>query len=290
MSVETDVPARIRAIALPTRGGEMAGLEFGPQDRPVDVVFAHANGFNARTYSAVLAPLTDLRILAVDLRGYGLSDLPARTEDLMSWAGLADDHLALLAALDLTDVVLAGHSMGGAISLMAAAQAPGRVRALALFDPVVLSRAMVAESGQAPGDLAAGASRRRSTFPSRAAAFEAYKGRGAFRTWPDEMLADYVADGFRDLDDGSVELTCAPAWEAAAFKASGNDALAAFYASRCPIAVFRAEKASTAWIDDEIESLAATGRITVQSVPGTTHFLPMERPDVVQAALRAAAR
>jgi len=27
------------------------------------------------------------------------------------------------------------------------------------------------------------------------------------------------------------------------------------------------------------------GRVIVETVPGTTHFLPMERPDVVQVAL-----
>jgi len=35
--------------------------------------------------------------------------------------------------------------------------------------------------------------------------------------------------------------------------------------------------------------LTATGRITVETVPGTSHFLPMERPDLVVAILRRAA-
>ncbi|MCL6650172.1 MAG: alpha/beta hydrolase, partial [Chloroflexi bacterium] len=56
---------RMIAIDSPAGAGEMAGLEFGPQDRAIDVIFVHANGFNAQTYNTLLAPLAaGLRILA----------------------------------------------------------------------------------------------------------------------------------------------------------------------------------------------------------------------------------
>jgi hypothetical protein len=53
-----------------------------------------------------------------------------------------------------------------------------------------------------------------------------------------------------------------------------------------PIRIFRAEEGSTARIDDDLPALLARGNIQVETVPGTTHFLPMERPDLVQMALR----
>ena len=53
----------------------------------------------------------------------------------------------------------------------------------------------------------------------------------------------------------------------------------------CAIDIRRAEIASTCRIEGREAEVAATGRITVQTVPGTTHFLPMERPDVVRDAL-----
>ena len=56
-----------RFVPLPSRGGEMAVLDFGPAERPVDVVFSHANGFNGRTYRSILQPLAgEMRILALD--------------------------------------------------------------------------------------------------------------------------------------------------------------------------------------------------------------------------------
>ena len=50
-------------------GGEMAVLDFGDRERPVDLVFVHANGFNARTYRTLLQPLSSaLRIWALRWR------------------------------------------------------------------------------------------------------------------------------------------------------------------------------------------------------------------------------
>ncbi|MBS0361919.1 MAG: alpha/beta hydrolase [Proteobacteria bacterium] len=266
----------------------MAALEFGPTDRPIDIVFSHANGFNARTYRTILAPLAaDLRALAIDLRGHGATSLPTVIEGRDGWMEFRDDLLALLAQACEAPVVLGGHSMGGTSSLLAAAAEPGRVRALALFDPVIFEPPP-AGTPMADSPLVAGALRRRASFPSKTAAFEAYQGRGAFRTWSGEQLADYVEAGFRDAGDGEVTLACAPAWEASNFRTHNYDPWAAFRDSRCPIRILRAAEASTFRLEGHEADLAATGgRIEVETLPGTTHFLPMERPERVRETLRA---
>jgi pimeloyl-ACP methyl ester carboxylesterase len=285
MDARVDYEPRPRQVALPARGGAMAVLDFGPPDRPVDVVFSHANGFNARTYRSILAPLAgSLRILAVDMRGHGASTLPADPAAHGGWNAFRDDLLAFLDAATDGAVVLAGHSMGGTSSLLAAAHAPERVKALALFDPVIFSRD-IPRDAMTDNPLADGAQRRRAVFPSKAAVVEAYTGRGAFRTWRPEQLADYVEAGFRETDDGTVTLTCAPGWEAANFRTHNYDPWAAFRATRCPIRILRAENASTARLDDGQDELLATGRVRIDLIPGTSHFLPMERPDLVRATL-----
>jgi len=274
-----------RMLPLPTRGGAMAALDLGPRDRPVDIVFSHANGFNGRTYRTMLEPLAgELRILALDLRGHGASTLPTVIEGRQGWLEFRDDLLALLDAACEGPVVLSGHSMGGTSSLLAAAAEPDRVRALALFDPVIFPVDMQG-AGTAESPLVAGALRRRATFPSRQAAYEAYLGRGGFRTWSEAQLADYVAAGFRDMPDGQVTLACAPEWEASSFRTHNYDPWAAFRKSRCPIRVLRAAEASTFRVEGHEAELRANGRITVETVPGTTHFLPMERPDLVRRTL-----
>ncbi|WGU39862.1 alpha/beta hydrolase [Phenylobacterium sp. NIBR 498073] len=281
---------RARLIDLKARGGAMAALDFGDPGRPVDIVFVHANGFNARTYRTILEPLAeDLRILAVDQRGHGRSTLPAETVGRTSWNGLRDDLLALLQTLDLNDVVLAGHSMGGTACVLAQALAADRVRRVVLFDPVVMPAAGPVDPEQLSNSpLVQGALRRRSVFPDKATVVSAYTGRGAFRTWQGEMLADYVADGFRERDDGQVELSCAPEWEASNFASHAHDTWGAFEQAKVPIRILRAEEGSTCREDPKLDALVAAGRIQVETVAGTSHFLPMERPDLVQAELRAA--
>lgn len=290
VSALADAQPRARRVVLPRRGGDTQALDFGPEDRSVDVVFSHANGFNARTYRTILAPLADrLRILAVDQRGHGRSGLsPIPGHQRVSWDDVADDLTDLLEAVDVRGAILAGHSMGGTISLLAAAAAPDRVRALALFDPVVMPPDMVARNlaaGVTESPLVQGALRRRSVFPSREAVIAAYTGRGAFRSWTADMLADYVADGFRETAEGEVELSCSPAWEASNFTSHAHDPWAAFDAVDIPIRILRAADGSTCRIDGHEARLTSSGKVRIETVPGTTHFLPMERPDLVRELL-----
>ena len=121
-----------RRLSLPVKhaGGEgrMSVLDFGDPNRPVDLVFVHANGFNALTYRTLLAPLSGtLRIWAPDLRGHGGTTLPTDAGGRRNWHDHRDDLVALLDALDGPPAILAGHSMGGTSSLLAAAERPDRV-------------------------------------------------------------------------------------------------------------------------------------------------------------------
>jgi pimeloyl-ACP methyl ester carboxylesterase len=285
--------ARSVSLGATTGPGQIAYFDYGPADRAPDLVFLHANGFNARAYRTILAPLADdLRIITPDQRGHGATTL-ATDRPRTSWLDLRDDLLAFLDAMGIERVALAGHSMGGTASLLAAAEAPSLVRALALFDPVIRPPGPIpAGSSEAMLDspMIAGAIRRRRSFPSRAAAVEGYRGRGAFRTWTEAMLADYVEAGFHDTPDGAVELACTPEWEVSNYVNQGHDSWSAFERSVCPIRILRAETESPGRIDGHTDTLTASGRIRIDTIPGTTHFLPMERPELVREAIWEAVR
>lgn len=70
-------------------------------------------------------------VLALDLRGRGLSDAPATGYTM---ANHAADVIGLLDALDLPQVVLVGHSFGGMLSLYIAAHYPERVAHIVVMD------------------------------------------------------------------------------------------------------------------------------------------------------------
>ena len=265
--------------------GDMSLLDFGDPSRPVDVVFVHANGFNAQTYRSVLQPLAaGLRIWAPDLRGHGESRLPADPARLASWDVYAADLAVLLAGVDGGPPVLSGHSMGATSALLAADRSPARVRSLLLFEPVILNRRR-SWGSRLPGakaqllrhmPLAKGALGRRRGFPDRAAALAAYRGRGAFRGWPEASLADYVAGGFREAAEGGVELACAPEWEAANYAAQRADVRGALRRVRMPVRILKGEHGSTCAVRRSHPGL------DVETVEGAGHFLPLERPDLVR--------
>lgn len=287
----------MRRITLELPDGAVAGIRFGA-DGPPDLVFLHATGFNALTYRDLLAPLGErFRIVALDQRGHGLSRLPAVPEQMPGWELYGRDMGAVFDALgDGPPLVLAGHSMGGAVSMMVAERHADRVASLVLLDPVMPTAEWIARL-YAPQDLDArikglpiahGASRRRAWFASKREAVDAYRGRGAFATWVGRFLEDYVEDGFAPMPDGDgVTLTCAAAWEAATFASSGHNGADLLARVPVPATILIGEKNSVSRSADDAAS-RTTARRTVETVPGTTHFLPMERPDLVRQRLLAA--
>lgn len=275
----------------------MAALDFGEPGRPVDLIFAHANGFNALTYRALLAPLAARwRIWAPDLRGHGGTTLPTPLSGRRGWADHRDDLTALLDQMDGPPVIMAGHSMGATASLLAAARRPDRVAGLVLLDPIIWTRPAALAfrtpgldrlSGRIP--LARNALRRRSRFDDRDQAFKAYRGRGAFRGWPDAMLRDYLADGLVAPPDGGDGLTlaCAPEWEASNYAAQAHDPWAALARYPGPVRILRAARPRVCAVSGPDRRRP---RVTVETLDDADHFFPMLAPDRVRAALEAALR
>lgn len=269
----------------------MSVLELGRTDGPVDLIFLHANGFNATTYRPLLAPLAGgRRIWAIDQRGHGLTDLPADPVGRRGWQDLRDDLLALLDRLE-SQPVLAGHSMGGTVSLLAAARRPGRVRGLVLLDPVIWLPlttlafnlpGMSRMAGRIP--LVRNARKRRADFPDIEAARRAYRGRGAFAGWPDDVLDAFLETGLKPSGEG-LTLACRPDWEASGYAAQAHNPWGAMTRFRGPIQILRAEAGSTCHVPDRPPGLS---HVRSRRVPGSTHFLPMLGPDAVREALIAA--
>ncbi len=286
-----------RRVAFDISGGRMAGIAFGPESPTPDIVFLHATGFNARTYRSLLEPLGErFHVLALDARGHGRTQLPAQTFGYTSWRRHRDDLIAVLEHFS-APVTLAGHSMGATVSLLTAGKRTDLVAGLALIEPVILPAAGYAFV-ELPGapilqrltiPLARNAARRRARFESREAALAGFTGRGVFKAFPPEVVADYIADGLIEDGRGAFKLACAPAFEAATYCAQRHDPWEALRKITDPLVLLRAERMSTI-------SEAAMHRVAsikpdarVATVEGAGHMLPMERPDRARAAIETAA-
>ncbi|MEZ5143761.1 MAG: alpha/beta fold hydrolase [Acidimicrobiales bacterium] len=92
-------------------GGELAVTLTGPEDGPV-VVLAHCWGGSRQTWAPVSRRLlaAGCRVVRWDQRGHGRSRAGHKGHSV---EGLADDLATVLTDLDLREVVLVGHSMGG---------------------------------------------------------------------------------------------------------------------------------------------------------------------------------
>ena len=288
----------MRRFSLALGDGQLAGLNFGPEAGPIGLVFLHATGFNALTYRQLLAPLAErIRVVAIDLRGHGLSSLPAHPGRLTHWRGYADDLIRALAQLNAglpPPGLIAGHSMGGTVGLLALAREPALARGLLLIDPALVPRpwrrwlrlpfAPLMLRRRLP--IARAAGRRRAVFGSAEEVLQSYQGRGAFKTWQPGFLADYIEDGFAPLPSGGVRLRYAPAWEAATFAGHRHDTEAALRALRVPVHLMMAGRGST--IGRELPVLRANApALSVEAMPECTHFIPMEAPQQVRDRILA---
>jgi pimeloyl-ACP methyl ester carboxylesterase len=94
----------------------------------VPLLLVHGAGGTHRTWPDSLREMPGRRVLSVDLPGHGVAPPPGET----TIAGYASCLLGMLDALAIPRVVLAGHSMGGAIALTLALEAPARVAGLLL--------------------------------------------------------------------------------------------------------------------------------------------------------------
>jgi len=104
----------------------------GNADAEVTVVLVHCWMCDRSFWKEQLPALaSDYRTVALDLPGHGAA---SAERDPWRVATYGEDVAGLIDALALDDVVLVGHSMGGPVSLRAAARLPGKVRGIVAVD------------------------------------------------------------------------------------------------------------------------------------------------------------
>src|SRR6201994_444368 len=115
--------------------------------RPL-VMLLHGFGSFWWSWRHQLRGLTDARVVAVDLRGYGGSDKPPRGYD--GWT-LAGDTAGLVRALGHTSATLVGHADGGLVCWATSVVHSRQVRAIAVISsphPAALRRSALTRRDQ----------------------------------------------------------------------------------------------------------------------------------------------
>lgn len=246
--------------------------------RPI-LHFVHANSFPAGTYRVFFEHLRrhyDVQALAMHAHNpaYPVSD---------GWAALTRELLDELQARYTQPVILAGHSMGGVLSLMAAKARPDLVRCVVLLDaPVVAGwRALLLRVAKRLGadrkfSPAQFSERRRKLWPDAEAAYRHFAAKPMFAIWPPEVLRDYVEHGLAPHPEG-VTLRFTRETETAVYRTL-PDHIGALTRRRFPVPVgFVGGRDS---VECRQAGLAATRRLTGRHFTRIAggHLFPMESP------------
>lgn len=248
------------------------------------ILLLHGFPQHSHAWRHVLADLaTDHRVYALDLRGAGGSEAPRRGYDS---ATLSGDVLAVMDALDLPDVVLAGHQWGGWLGFHLALAAPDRFTALVAVNaphPWLLHRKLLLQAWR---------------FWYTALLEYPVLGSWVIRTRPG-VLRWMLRRGRPDLPEADVDVFLDVAREPARAHAGQQlhwqivmrdiprRALGGY--GRQHLAVPTLVLAGSHDFAYSPRSITGAGRhaddLTVRVVDGG-HYLPEERPEIVAAAIR----
>lgn len=252
------------------------------------LLFFHATGFHAGVWRKIAAQFPGRPLYLVDMPGHGCSDAPALP---FRWDRAGELMAAFVAELGLKRVTGIGHSMGGHVLLLVAAQQPERFRQLILLDPVVLPLKVIPFMNAF--DTSA-LSRRRNDWASSDAFFDAYKDRPPFDTWDRDVLRDYADAALKPAPDGAgFVLACDPALEASVYQNHGADHLHQCFSDvACPVHIIRAKSLGPGDkpTDFRLSPTAPTlvnklSLATDEQREDYTHFFPMEHPGWVAARI-----
>lgn len=288
-------PPRQRRIAV--NGADLAYCEWFGKDGGAEVLLAHATGFHARCWDGVVRALGEDcgRVVALDMRGHGRS---SKTPPY-HWRQFGDDLAAFAEAVDLRRAVAVGHSMGGHCVVQAAAANASRIDHLLLVDPVILAPEAYREAPAFGSPAEHPVSKRRNRWPSPEAMIERFKHRHPFSLWDPQVLEDYCRHGLAPADDGDgFVLACPPLVEASIYLGSaGRDIrqqIEVVSMNGSSVVVMRAKRKPQRDGDMDFsqsptwEGLAGTFRNGEDVyLPELTHFIPMQRPDLVAEHIQA---
>ncbi|MEY3997446.1 MAG: hypothetical protein RLY60_258 [Pseudomonadota bacterium] len=267
-----------------------------PAGEPL-VLFFHGNSFPASTYNVMLNDLRrrGMQVQALEKIGHN-PDYPVTS----NWPHLVEEiHAFAKPLIDVHTgpVVLVGHSLGGMLSLMLAAQYPGLAHAVVMVDaPAVgglqakvlqLSKTFSLNKKFSPGAISR---KRRNEWHSLEEVRAHFASKKVFARWDPQVLDDYVLHGTREelTSDGAKRvLSFDRQTETLIYESVPHnlERLIRTHPLACPVSLVAARHSREMRLaGTEFSKKITKGRICM--IDGT-HLVPMEKPLVTAAAVEA---
>ena len=244
------------------------------------VVCLHSNASSSTQWRALMDQLAPgFHVLAPDSYGSGKS--PEWPSDRV--IGLRDEVALIEPVLAQagTPLALVGHSYGGAVALIAALAHPGRVRALALYEPTLFALLDAESPPPNPADgirhAVAQAAAALDTGDTDAAArhfIDYWMGAGSWQQTPPPRRAP-IADSVKNVRRWAHALMTEPT------------PLAAFRALDIPVLCMVGKRSTVSAHGVTRLLMAVLPRVEVLEFDGLGHMGPVTHPEPVNAAIAA---
>jgi pimeloyl-ACP methyl ester carboxylesterase len=268
------------------------------------IVFSHANSFPASTYRVLFDSLRARGFIVEAVDKYGHE---AQYPVTNNWPHLVQqlvDFGTTQSQRHGQPAWLVGHSLGGFLSVMAAARAPQIARGVLLIDSPMIGGWRATTLGVmkrtplvgavSPGRVSRA---RRNRWPDAATALAHFRHKKAFAKWDPQVLADYIEHGTHD--EGQGESACRVLSfdrdvETAIYNTLPDnlDRLIRRHPLKCPVAFLGGRQSA----EMRQVGMTMTARLVGADGKGDpgrvmmldgSHLFPMERPLATAAAIEA---
>ncbi|HLU20378.1 MAG TPA: alpha/beta hydrolase [Pusillimonas sp.] len=301
MQTDTATPLRQTLEIAAADGVLIRARVYGPESA-TRLIVSHGNGLAAHGYASFWRPLTaEYQVVVLDFRGHGISDRGSLQNH--SWNQLVEDFDLVMRAIrdELGQRATFGafHSLSAVTSLLHAKRFGPILDGLALFDPPIIppeGHPLQPAHIEEMMNLGRRVRRRRVEFDHWSELAEQIKRNVMYARCQPEACDEMARALLRQVSIEGREtwvLACDPEQEARIFE-SNDDTSLWFWLSEIdfPVRFICADPAvpgvqPSAPIGKE---LAAKFDLDYVRVPGTTHFLQLERPDLCTDQARAFCR
>jgi len=242
--------------------------------------FSHANGFPAPTYRKFLRYLEpNFDIGYVDQLAhnpkYPVTD---------NWHELVEELIAEIKQRYDKPIIGVGHSLGGALSYMAALKSPELFKAVVLLDTPMLGpvRSKLVALAKYLGLInyftpAARTKNRRVTMPDAQTAYDYFKSKPLFQHFDPDCLRDYVDQGMEKTPEG-LKLKFSPQIEYQIFRTLPHHFPADGRVLQIPGALIYGEN-SDVMLKSELSFVRRRYHMFTQATKGS-HLFPFEYPEL----------
>ena len=250
--------------------------------------FLHGTGFSALTFATLASHLPkDWSLWLTDVPGHGHSQQPRHR--MPNWQEMADMVAAALYQQANVQrdgpIVGIGHSMGGVLTLLAAARYPDLFSRIVLLDPVlfkpeiIVAQHLMRVSGAwKHSSLVRSVSKRRAVWSDKEAMFNYLSEKPFYRPWHPQVLTDFVNSATKMNEEQEVQLACDPRWEGSIFGSYPKGLWRSVRKVNAPVDILVATK-SYGFIPGAVKKASKINPLIKWQAFGDTHCFPMEQPE-----------